>query len=126
MRRNRIQNTSADGAAKVPGAEAPLLTRARIFRTDGGTEEVELAIPLGPPKFLRLPPPGLDCPVCGLSRSYLNSLILPTPANGFNPPVRSFVLKARPDCKTGVRLVDAQDLFRFIGEHPANIGGQSQ
>ena len=67
-------------------------------------------------EFLRLPPPGQKCPVTGLTRSFLNSLVLPTEQNGFKPPVRSFTLR-RKGCARGVRLVDRADLIRYIREH---------
>jgi hypothetical protein len=68
------------------------------------------------PEFLRLPPPGRKCPLSGLSRSYLNQLILPCQLNGFRPPVRSFVLRKR-GAKTGVRLIDYASLRAFIRSH---------
>lgn len=67
-------------------------------------------------EFLRLPPPGQQCPVTGLTRSFLNSLVLPCEQNGFKPPVRSFTLR-RKGCARGVRLVDRADLIRYIREH---------
>ena len=69
-----------------------------------------------PVEFLRLPPPGQRCPHTGLSRSYLNDLILPTSANGHKPPVRSFVLRKR-GAKSGVRIIDAASLFDWIRRH---------
>jgi len=67
-------------------------------------------------EFLRLPPPGQKCPVTGLTRSFLNSLVLPCEQNGFKPAVRSFTLR-RQGCARGVRLVDRADLIRYIREH---------
>lgn len=67
-------------------------------------------------EFLRLPPPGQRCPHTGLSRSYLNDLILPTVENGNRPPVRSFVLRKR-GAQTGVRIIDAASLFNYIRRH---------
>ncbi len=69
-----------------------------------------------PPEFLRLPPSGHLCAHTGLSRSYINMLVLPTEANGRKPPVKSFCLR-RPGARTGVRLVDYQDLRRYILAH---------
>lgn len=117
-RRQTIGTGQAISANDAPRA------RAEIIKADGTRERVEITLPTAPPKFLRLPPPGQLCPVVGLSRAYTNSLILPTAANGFSPPVKSYVLKARPDCKTGVRLVDAESLFAFIAAHPAGGGGE--
>ncbi len=76
------------------------------------------------PEFLRLPRPGLLCPHTGLSRSYLNSLVLPTEANKHKPPVRSFCLRQR-GAKTGVRLVDYASLRRHILAHPEVSGAES-
>ena len=67
-------------------------------------------------EFLRLPQPGQRCAHTGLSRSYLNDLILPTAANDHKPPVRSFVLRKR-GAQTGVRLIDAASLFDYIRRH---------
>jgi len=73
------------------------------------------------PEFIRLPPPGSREPYTGLTRSFLNLLILLCGYNGNKPPVRSFVLRKK-GAKTGVRLVDAADLFRYIREHPESNG----
>jgi hypothetical protein len=70
----------------------------------------------GAPEFLRLPHPGQRCSVTGLSRSYLNQLILPCKLNSFRPPVRSFVLRKR-GAKTGVRLIDYASLRSYIRSH---------
>ena len=67
-------------------------------------------------EFLRLPRPGTRCPVSGLSRSYLNLLVLPCELNGHKPPVRSFVLR-RKGAATGVRLIDRQSLTNYIRQH---------
>lgn len=68
------------------------------------------------PEILRLPKPGLLCPLTGLSRSAVNELILPTPRNGHKPPVRSFCLRQR-GAKTGIRLVNYASLADFIRQH---------
>ena len=67
-------------------------------------------------EFLRLPPPGQKCPITGLTRGFLNQLILPNPQNGFKPPVRSFCLRRKGHAR-GVRLIDRADLIRYIREH---------
>lgn len=67
----------------------------------------------GRPEFIRLPPPGRKCSWTGLSRSALNGLILPSAANAFRPPVRSFVLR-KPGARTGIRLIDYSSLAEFI------------
>jgi hypothetical protein len=67
-------------------------------------------------EFLRLPSPGRLCPLSGLSRSYLNQLILPCSQNDFKPPVKSFVLRKR-GAQKGVRLIDYASLRAFIRAH---------
>lgn len=67
-------------------------------------------------EFLRLPPPGQKCPITGLTRGFLNLLVLPCTENDYKPPVRSFSLRRKGRAK-GVRLVDRADLIRYIREH---------
>ena len=76
-----------------------------------------------PPEFLRLPKSGTRCPVCGLSRSKLNQLILPSELNGHRPPVRSVSLRKRGAVR-GVRLIATDDLLAYLrGElENQNIG----
>jgi len=76
------------------------------------------------PETIRLPKVGGHDPYFGLTRSFINTLILPTAENNFNPPVRSFVLRRR-GAKTGVRLVDYQSLRDFILAH-AETGAEIQ
>lgn len=68
------------------------------------------------PEFIRLPSPGQLCKYTGLSRSYLNLLILPTVANGNKPPVKSFCIRQR-GAKTGVRLISYDSLKNYILQH---------
>lgn len=68
------------------------------------------------PECIRLPAPGERDPYFGLSRSALNLLILPCPANKNKPPVKSFVLR-QPGCKTGVRLIHYRSLKDYIYSH---------
>jgi len=67
-------------------------------------------------EFLRLPSSG-RCPICGLSRSYLNSLILGSVENDFRPPVKSFALRKRGK-QRGVRLIDYRSLRDYITSNP--------
>ncbi len=80
--------------------------------------------PQAPPEFLRLPKPGQLCAHTGLSRSYINMLVLPTETNGHKPPVKSFVLR-KCGARTGVRLVDYQSLASYIRAH-AETGGETE
>jgi len=65
------------------------------------------------PEFIRLPKSGTPCPHCGLSRSTLNSCILPSAANGYKPPVHSHVLR-QPGRLRGIRLIDFESLCAYI------------
>jgi hypothetical protein len=71
--------------------------------------------------FIRLPRVGEREPLTGLSRSHLNALILPTPANNFSPQVRSYVLR-KPGARTGVRLIDVASLTAYITAHEEKGG----
>ena len=65
------------------------------------------------PLYVPLPKVGHYCPISGLTRSVLNSLILPMPINGYKPLVRSISLK-RPGWKRGKRLVDFKSLVSYL------------
>jgi hypothetical protein len=97
MSTHKTKNMSATTIAPV---EAPPIDSTQLRRIE----------------FLRLPKPGQLCPYTGLSRSFINSLVLPTNANKYKPPVRSFVLR-RQGARTGVRIVDASSLFSYIRAH---------
>lgn len=56
------------------------------------------------PLYIRLPKTGTRCPRTGLSRSALNSLILPTKGNGYDPPVASKVVRQQGKTR-GIRLI---------------------
>ena len=65
------------------------------------------------PEFIRLPKTGTTCPHTGLSRSYLNQLVLPCSWNEQKPPVRSVVLR-KSGCLTGVRLICYRSLMTYL------------
>ena len=65
------------------------------------------------PEFCRLPKSGEACPYTGLTRSYLNSLILPSEANNFKPPVQSIALRHEGHCR-GVRLIVFSSLMGHL------------
>ena len=64
------------------------------------------------PEFIRLPKLGL-CPITGLSRSKIYTLILPHEDNDFRPPVRSVSLR-KPGQIKGTRLVVLQSLLDYL------------
>ncbi len=66
------------------------------------------------PVFIRLPKSGTRCPLTGLSRSALNGLILPTPANNYRPPVQSKILKQNRHATRGIRLVMVSSLLAHL------------
>ena len=77
----------------------------------------EISIVTAPPEtrieYIRLPRAKKRDPVFGLSRTTINSLVLPTALNDFQPPVRSFVLR-KPGARTGVRLILVSSLREYI------------
>jgi hypothetical protein len=76
------------------------------------------------PETIRLPKNGERDPHFGLSRSALNSLVLPTPGNKHCPPVKSFVLRQRGS-RTGIRLVSFSSLRNWIYQH-AEVGTDTE
>lgn len=65
------------------------------------------------PEWIRLPAPGHRCPYTGLSRSTLNELTIPGPANGNKPPVKSVVLRKRGAVR-GIRLINYDSLMQYL------------
>lgn len=73
------------------------------------------------PEWLRLPAPGSRCRFTGLSRSTLNELTIPGPANDGRPPVKSVVLRKRGAVR-GIRLISYESLMGYLaglGERPS-------
>lgn len=73
------------------------------------------------PEFIRLPKVGTQCPHFGLSRSFMNSLILPSEKNGWKPPVKSFAIRQRGTIK-GVRLISFDSLVTYLRSHEVTSG----
>jgi hypothetical protein len=65
------------------------------------------------PEFIRLPKPKQVCQYTGLTRSFINLLVLPNKQNGYNPPVKSVKLRLR-GAKAGVRLIHFTSLMDYI------------
>ena len=65
------------------------------------------------PEFIRLPKSGSRDPWTGLSRSALNSLILPTNENNKTPLVKSSSLRA-PGAVRGTRLIHLGSLLEYL------------
>ncbi len=65
------------------------------------------------PEWLRLPAPGNRCRFTGLSRSTLNELTIPGPANDGTPPVKSVVLRKRGALR-GIRLISYDSLMAHL------------
>ena len=65
------------------------------------------------PEWIRLPKAGAFCLYSGLSRSGLNELILPCPANNFKPPVQSISLRKRGALR-GTRLISYDSLMKYL------------
>ena len=68
------------------------------------------------PEFTRLPKPGTLCPLTGLSRTAINSMILPTAANDRKPPVKSVAVR-KPGQKRGWRLINVASLLEYLHSH---------
>jgi len=80
------------------------------------------ASPISPAEFIRLPKIKERDPLFGLSRSFLNELILPCPANGYKPPVQSHVLRRR-GYRNGIRLISVDSLRNYVKEHEQPVPG---
>lgn len=65
------------------------------------------------PIYTRLPKPGTRCLYTGLSRSSLCALVVPSKANGFNPPVPSHVVRGVAATR-GIRLIRLDALLQHI------------
>lgn len=65
-----------------------------------------------PPDFIRLPLPGARCRFTGLSRSTLNELTIPSPANDNRPEVKSVLLRKRGSAR-GIRLISYCSLISY-------------
>ena len=75
--------------------------------------------------MMRLPRVGQRDPLFVFTRSYLNMLVLPSAANAFKPPVKSYVIR-KPGARTGVRLIDVPSLEKFIVKHEQKPGPISE
>jgi hypothetical protein len=82
---------------------------------------VVTATPEHKAEYIRLPRARERDPIFGLSRTCLNSLVLPTPLNDFQPLVRSFVIR-KPGAQTGVRLILVSSLRAYIEGHEQEAG----
>lgn len=67
------------------------------------------------PEWLRLPAPGSRCRFTGLSRSTLNELTIPGPANDGTPSVKSVVLRKRGALR-GIRLISYDSLMGYLSD----------
>lgn len=76
------------------------------------------------PEFIRLPKPGKQCPYTGLTRAYLNMLVLPNKGNGWNPPVKSVSLRPKGS-QRGVRLIHYGSLIAFLYQRMAEDTNES-
>lgn len=78
------------------------------------------------PVQIRLPKSGEKDFYFGFSRSYWNELILPRPSNGFNPPVKSRLIKIHPRDKRGVRAIDFVSALSWIEAHTVQEPAKKQ
>ena len=90
-----------------PGAPSQNRGESETTALISATDHVNL------PEFIRLPRGGTRDPITGLSRSALNSLILPSNGNGFKPPVKSVCLRKHGAAR-GIRLIVLKSLLAYI------------
>lgn len=103
------------------------------FQATGGQSAVQVALkmpsqlplPVSNAEFIRLPKPKERDPLFGLSRSFLNQLIIPCMHNSYRPPVRSHVLRRR-GYRTGIRLISVDSLREYIQAHEEKSGDIAQ
>ena len=65
------------------------------------------------PEFIRLPAPNERCRYTGLSRSTLCELSIPSRKNGFQPPVKSVLIRKRGALR-GIRLLAYDSLIGYL------------
>ncbi len=78
----------------------------------GLQKHISLYLPQEYPYAIRLPKSGQYCPYTGLSRSQMNSLIMPNKADKKNPPVKS--ISMGEDGKKGSRLILYVSLIKYL------------
>jgi hypothetical protein len=92
-------------------------TPAHVLNVPPGATAPRVVMAMSPEaECIRLPAPTEKDPVFGLTRSYLNTLILPSRRNGNRILVRSYVL-LRPGNQKGVRLIDLKSLREYVHRH---------
>jgi hypothetical protein len=72
------------------------------------------------PEWIRLPRSGALCPWTGLTRTAMDQLVRPQACNGFKPPVRSRILRAKGE-RRGIRLVDYASLLAHLESLPEEV-----
>lgn len=119
------QSTQKPGG-NAPSVVAPKAASAKSREQKAEREALTSSIMAGQnPRYIRLPPPGQRCPVTGMSRGALNSLILPSEDNAFRPPVASVSLRRRA-AKRGLRLILTASLFAWLERHTEGGGPGTQ
>ncbi len=73
------------------------------------------------PVWARVPRAGERDPICGFGKTKICELILPSPANGFRPPVKSISVKRRGATR-GVRLWHVPSMLEFLANLLAEQG----
>lgn len=73
------------------------------------------------PEFIRLPKPGTNCPITGLSRTSMYNLTVPCPANGYKPDVPAKCLRKRGN-QRGTWYVPFEALVAYMNGLPTGHG----
>jgi hypothetical protein len=73
------------------------------------------------PVFIRMPRYGQKCPHTGLTRSALDLLTRPQPANNFRPAVKSRLMRQTGASGRTIRLIDFDSLVRHLNSLPDGV-----
>jgi hypothetical protein len=120
------QGNAKSGVRRVNVASLKAYLGRQMASADrNGTPTVSNSMPLTGVEFIRLPKTKGRDPLFGLSRWLLNELILPCPANGYRPPVKSHVLR-RTGSRNGIRLISVDSLRSYILAHEEPGAGPQQ
>lgn len=69
------------------------------------------------PEFIRLPKGNDSCPYTSMKRGVMLALTVPSPKNGFKPPVPAFCIKARGKMR-GTWYIPFDALIAYITAQP--------
>ena len=68
-------------------------------------------------RYTRLPSTGTVEPISSLNRTALDKLVRPQPANDFNPPVCTKILRTK-GARRGTVLIEVESLLAYLASLP--------